>query len=211
MTRNGAFCRPLQPCSTRAEILRINFDQFAYKAGGAGYRTRLLVRWHFTAADGSSTWSDALGIGMDQGDKDGNKAMSVAHKYSLLQVFMIATKDDKDPENEEHETKAPGGGQQRKPAAAQKPAPAQAPAPVVGNAAADFDASAKLTKTLLEAVNMAETGPSMAALWKTVRENEAKLTPADVEILRVACNQRRKYINDKNAAELEAAHQGEAS
>jgi hypothetical protein len=37
---------------------------------------------------------------MDSGDKATNKAMSVAHKYALIQVFAIPTADDKDPENE---------------------------------------------------------------------------------------------------------------
>jgi hypothetical protein len=40
---------------------------------------------------------------MDSGDKSSNKAMSVAHKYALLQAFCIPTKDIDDPDAETHE------------------------------------------------------------------------------------------------------------
>jgi len=44
-----------------------------------------------------------IGEGMDSGDKASNKAMSVAHKYALIQVFAIPTEDDKDPEGDSHD------------------------------------------------------------------------------------------------------------
>lgn len=40
---------------------------------------------------------------MDTGDKAANKAMSVAHKYALLQAFCIPTADSKDVEDDHHE------------------------------------------------------------------------------------------------------------
>ncbi len=58
----------------------------------------LKIKYTFYAEDGSNVIAIVIGEGMDSGDKATNKAMSVAHKYSLLQVFCIPTKDDKDPE-----------------------------------------------------------------------------------------------------------------
>ncbi len=40
---------------------------------------------------------------MDSGDKGCNKCMSIAHKYALLQCFMIPTEDLADPDAESHQ------------------------------------------------------------------------------------------------------------
>ena len=58
----------------------------------------LKIRYRFCAEDGSYVESNIIGEGMDWGDKAANKAMSVAHKYVLLQTFCIPTSDPKDPE-----------------------------------------------------------------------------------------------------------------
>src|SRR5512146_388153 len=65
--------------------------------------TCLHMRYHFHAEDGSSVPTEAEGEGMDSGDKSSNKAMSVAHKYALLQAFCIPTKDLDDPDADSHE------------------------------------------------------------------------------------------------------------
>ncbi len=70
-----------------------------------GFRVVLTVRFRAFAQDGSSVETTAIGEGIDYGDKAYNKAMSVAHKYALLQLFCIPTEDQKDPENENHELK----------------------------------------------------------------------------------------------------------
>lgn len=62
------------------------------------------IRYRFYAAeDGSFLDAVVIGEGMDSGDKAGNKAMSAAHKYALLQVFCVPTEDPKDSENDNHE------------------------------------------------------------------------------------------------------------
>ena len=63
------------------------------------------IQYRFYAEDGSYFDSIVIGEGMDYGDKAGNKAMSVAHKYALLQVFCVPTEDSKDPENDSHEVR----------------------------------------------------------------------------------------------------------
>lgn len=65
--------------------------------------TRATIRYHFTAEDGSSVTTTVVGEAMDSGDKGMNKAMSMALKYSLLQLFTIPTKEDKDTDNASHE------------------------------------------------------------------------------------------------------------
>lgn len=64
---------------------------------------KLRIEYAFYAADGSCVRAIVIGEGMDSGDKASNKAMAVAHKYALLQVFAIPTQEPKDPENDSHE------------------------------------------------------------------------------------------------------------
>ena len=65
--------------------------------------TRATIRHHFTTSDGSSVTTLVVGEAMDSGDKGMNKAMSMALKYSLLQLFTIPTKEDKDTDKTSHE------------------------------------------------------------------------------------------------------------
>lgn len=62
------------------------------------YYTRAKIRFHFLAADGSEVTTVNVGEAMDSGDKGMNKAMSVALKYALLQMFLIPTQEEKDPD-----------------------------------------------------------------------------------------------------------------
>lgn len=73
-------------------------ERISAKGGLLLYRV-LTIEYTFFAEDGSFVTSVVIGEGMDSGDKASNKAMSVAHKYCLLQVFAIPTEDSKDPEN----------------------------------------------------------------------------------------------------------------
>lgn len=77
-------------------------ERVATKNGEAN-RVILNVEYTFFAEDGSFVIAQAIGEGMDTGDKAANKAMSAAHKYALLQVFCIPTEEPKDSENDHHE------------------------------------------------------------------------------------------------------------
>jgi hypothetical protein len=77
--------------------------------------TCLHMSYRFNAEDGSFVETESEGEGMDSGDKSSNKAMSVAHKYALLQAFCIPTKDLDDPDAQSHEV-APRQSQGRPPA-----------------------------------------------------------------------------------------------
>lgn len=97
MAKHGVICVP--------EVLEDRTEDRTTAKGSALIYRVLKIRYTFYADDGSSVTAVVIGEGMDSGDKASNKAMSVAHKYALLQVFMIPTDEPKDPENESQELK----------------------------------------------------------------------------------------------------------
>lgn len=100
-------------------ILSAEHEERKAKSGGALIYRIYTIRYRFYAAeDGSYFDAIVIGEGMDSGDKAGNKAMSVAHKYAMLQVFCVPTEDPKDPENDSHEV---GKKKKAEPKKAQKP------------------------------------------------------------------------------------------
>lgn len=75
--------------------------------------TRATCEFHFFAEDGSSVKSVVIGEGKDSADKSMNKALSVALKYALLQMFLIPTAEKKDPDYDYPETTTePGKAEQ---------------------------------------------------------------------------------------------------
>jgi hypothetical protein len=72
-------------------------------------QTRAIVKmgYKFIASDGSEVVASILGEGIDSGDKSTAKAMSVAHKYLLLQTFLIPTEDLVDGDAESPVVHAP--------------------------------------------------------------------------------------------------------
>ena len=85
---------------TTTEVIDERTEERTTRNGAALIYRVLKIRFRFFTDDGSSVESVIIGEGMDSGDKASNKALSVAHKYALLQIFAIPTADDKDPENE---------------------------------------------------------------------------------------------------------------
>ena len=98
MAKHGVFTLP--------EVISDRSEERATKSGGVLIYRILTIRYTFMALDGSIVQATVIGEGMDSGDKASNKAMSVAHKYALLQAFCIPTEELKDPENESHEVVA---------------------------------------------------------------------------------------------------------
>lgn len=84
------------------EVVSYDISERPTKNGAALY-TRATIRHHFTAEDGSSVSTTVVGEAMDSGDKGMNKAMSIALKYALFQLFTIPTREDKDPDATSHE------------------------------------------------------------------------------------------------------------
>lgn len=77
-------------------VLTSEIKEKTTKSGALSNHIFLKVRYDFTAEDGSSVSSEAIGEASDSGDKASNKCMSAALKYVLLQTFCIPTEEQKD-------------------------------------------------------------------------------------------------------------------
>jgi hypothetical protein len=88
---------------TTSKILAERSETKATNSGGTSIYRILTIEYTFWCEDGSHIETTVIGEGMDSGDKASNKAMSVAHKYALLQAFSIPTEESKDPEHDDHD------------------------------------------------------------------------------------------------------------
>lgn len=82
------------------EVLNAHREERQTAKGGNLIYSILTVKYTFYAEDGSSVTAVVQGEGMDSADKSSNKAMSVAFKYAMFQVFCIPTEEMKDPDAE---------------------------------------------------------------------------------------------------------------
>lgn len=80
------------------EALEKSREERASRSGGNLIFTSITMRYTFYAVDGSSVSAVVIGEGMDSGDKSTNKAMAVAMKYAMFQVFCIPTEEMTDPD-----------------------------------------------------------------------------------------------------------------
>lgn len=95
------------------EILEERTEERVNKAGGPLIYRILKIKFTMFTSDGSSVCGTVIGEGMDGGDKASNKAMAVAHKYFLSQVFAIPTADTIDPDGETHEVQPKNNSSQK--------------------------------------------------------------------------------------------------
>lgn len=101
----------------------IEQQALATKSGGFMYRSKIKAVIKFVTIDGSSVESETIGEAMDSADKGLNKAESIALKYALLQMFLIPTEEDKDPDATTPE--ATYAATKQAPKQTQAPAPAR--------------------------------------------------------------------------------------
>lgn len=95
MAEAGIFVVPEVLEQTREERTSKNNTNLIYSI--------LKMRYTFFSSDGTSVSAVVIGEGMDSGDKASNKAMAVAMKYAMFQVFCIPTEEMEDPDGEVHE------------------------------------------------------------------------------------------------------------
>lgn len=88
------------------EVINIEREERQSKGGGLLLWTIVNMCFTFFCDDGTCVTCKMTGEAMDSGDKGCNKAMSVALKYALMQMFLIPTEENKDPENETPEVKS---------------------------------------------------------------------------------------------------------
>ena len=117
------------------EVLDQKREERVTKNGSVLTYTILTMRYTAYAPDGSSVSMTVVGEGMDSGDKGCNKAMSVAMKYAMFQLFCIPTEEMRDPDADVYKDVLPSGTRQPAPQASTtdrvpptQPAP-QAPQP----------------------------------------------------------------------------------
>jgi hypothetical protein len=92
LSKHGVFVVP--------EVLEQQREERESKSGGNLIYSILKIRYTFYAEDGSSITTVVIGEGMDSADKASNKAMAVAMKYAMFQVFCIPTEEMPDPDGE---------------------------------------------------------------------------------------------------------------
>ncbi|HAB66516.1 MAG TPA: single-stranded DNA-binding protein [Firmicutes bacterium] len=89
------------------EILEQIREERSTKTGGNLIYSICKIKYKFYAEDGTFIEAITIGEGMDSGDKATNKAMAIAMKYALFQVFCIPTEEMKDPDSETPEESKP--------------------------------------------------------------------------------------------------------
>lgn len=92
LSKNGLFIAP--------EVIEHTREERTTKNGGNLIYSILKVRYTMYADDGSNVSATVIGEGMDSADKSSNKAMSVAMKYAMFQLFCIPTEEMVDPDAE---------------------------------------------------------------------------------------------------------------
>lgn len=80
------------------EVIEKQREERQTKQGNNLIYSVLTVRYTFYAEDGSHVSAVVVGEGMDSGDKASNKALAVAMKYAMFQVFCIPTEEMVDPD-----------------------------------------------------------------------------------------------------------------
>lgn len=103
------------------EIIDQKREERTTKSGSVITYTILTIKYTVYAPDGSNVQLTVIGEGMDSGDKSSNKAMSVAMKYAMFQLFLIPTEELKDPDADVYTDIQPKKKEQ--PKAEAKPAP----------------------------------------------------------------------------------------
>lgn len=92
LSKHKVFCVP--------EVLERTREERETNKGGNLLYSILKIKYTFYAEDGTSVSAVVIGEGMDSGDKASNKAMAVAMKYAMFQVFCIPTEEMSDPDAE---------------------------------------------------------------------------------------------------------------
>lgn len=82
------------------EVLNQVREERTTKNGGNLIYSICTIKFKFYAEDGTFIEAITIGEGMDSADKATNKAMAVAMKYAMFQIFCIPTEEMVDPDAE---------------------------------------------------------------------------------------------------------------
>ncbi len=130
-----------------AEIKTALREQHTTAKGGILFYSINDYKFLFTASDGTFVEAWGRGEAMDSADKSSNKAISVALKYCLMQMFLIPTEEEKDPD-------------------------AQYPQPVAKMNGARKERTQQITdEQAIQLIRQATTVDALAATWKAIGPN----------------------------------------
>lgn len=99
LSKNGLFLAP--------EVLEHTREERQTQRGGNLIYSVMKIKYTLYAEDGSNVSATVIGEGMDSADKSSNKAMSVAMKYAMFQLFCIPTEEMLDPDASSPEPSTP--------------------------------------------------------------------------------------------------------
>ena len=85
MDKNKLFCVP--------KVLKNEREERQTSRGSNLLYSIVTMEYTLYAEDGSSVSAVVIGEGMDSGDKATNKAMAIAYKYAMFQIFSIPTEE----------------------------------------------------------------------------------------------------------------------
>lgn len=85
MVKNKLFCVP--------KVLRNEREERQTSRGSNLLYSIVTMEYTLYAEAGSSVSAVVIGEGMDSGDKATNKAMAIAYKYAMFQIFSIPTEE----------------------------------------------------------------------------------------------------------------------
>lgn len=83
------------------EVIEVTREDKVNAKGTTLIYTIAKMKYTLYAEDGSSVCAVVCGEGMDSGDKSTNKAMAIAMKYALFQIFCIPTEEMDDPDKDD--------------------------------------------------------------------------------------------------------------
>lgn len=149
------------------EVVEVRVTERTNARGGVVRFVEAKVLHHYTTSDGSSVTTTIVGEAMDSGDKAVNKALSIALKYSLFQLFTIPTEGDNDPDAHSEEL-APKGTPQQATATAPQQTPQPAPTP---------DELAKAMVLLQGAKTLGELAERYKSLPQHLQQDRSAIVP----------------------------------
>jgi ERF superfamily protein len=99
LVKHHIFCAP--------EVVKSEYKEATTARGGRVTYAMVTMKYTYFAEDGSHVSCSACAEAMDSGDKATSKAMAIAHKYALMQMFCVPVEElsTMDPDHYDYEIK----------------------------------------------------------------------------------------------------------
>jgi len=143
-------------------VLNVESTERQNKSGGTLFCVKAKIRFDFIHSSGEGASCTLVGEAMDSGDKAVTKATSIALKYALLQMFLIPTTEDKDPDGTTHEVR-----------------PVKKAEPVIQTPPESVPDTSLELENAMEMINRATTEATLMDIYKTfttLRKEKAFIT-----------------------------------